>query len=210
MLLVVPLAGGSLPAAAETPSVACPAFTDITISQRAPGTGMLAVELKPPVPVAASSVPDSQALRLYYFVDRVVGIYPPNRGAMILIGGGEIPDGSAQIVRRITQPATETLDLEELGPGRHTVSAVLALGQTTCVETRLQGEPCEAICGPPKTLLLGSAEVVVNAQMVAAPRASEDVTGVAAAAPRWAGLLLILPLIVLLGSMGSKMASGRQ
>ena len=146
---------------AQVPNVACPPFTDITVTQQAAGSGSLTVQMQPPVPPAQASAPDSQSLRLYYFIDRVAAIYPPAGEAEQLIGGDPIPDGSAQIVQRVTHGDTETIDVE-LPPGVHSVAAVLAMGDVTCHETRPQPDPCSYVCGPPRTLLIGSAEVDIG------------------------------------------------
>jgi hypothetical protein len=198
-VLALLLSYGFVPerASGQAPEVACPPFTDITITQQAAGSGSLAVQMQPPVQLGRASAPDSQSFHLYYFIDRVAAIYPPDRGVQLLMGGDVLPDGSAQVVQRLTQGDVQTINLQ-LPPGSHSVAAVLALGDVTCHETRPQPDPCSYVCGPPRTLLIGAAEVDIGPpQPTTSPRPpTGQLTG---DAPRGMGaaVLLLVTIAVL-------------
>ena len=188
-------------ASAQAPNVACPPFTDITITQQAAGSGSLAVQMRPPVALGQAGAPDSQSFRLYYFIDRVAAIYPPDRGVQLLLGGDVLPDGSAQVVQRVTHGDVQTIDLQ-LPPGAHSVAAVLALGDVTCHETRPQPDPCSYVCGPPRTLLIGAAEVDIGPPQITSTRPpAGQVTGSAAKGSGGAALLLATIAVLALVGM---------
>jgi hypothetical protein len=195
------LASGLLPgrASAQSPDAACPPFTDITITQQTPGSGSLAVQMQPPLRIGPASAPDSQSFRLYYFIDRVAAIYPVDRGVQLLMGGDVLPDGSAQMVQRMTHGDIQTINLE-LPPGSHSVAAVLAVGDLTCHETRPQPDPCAYVCGPPRTLLIGAAEVdigppqITSTSQAAGQAGGSDARGIVGPALLLLGTIAVLAL----------------
>ena len=209
-LLTLLLSSGLLPgrASAQMPDATCPPFTDITITQRVPGSGSLAVEMQPPLSLGETGAPDSQSFRLYYFIDRVAAIYPPDRGVQLLLGGDVLPDGSAQFVQRLTHGDVQTIDLQ-LPPGSHSVAAVLAVGDVTCHETRPQPDPCSYVCGPPRTLLIGAAEVDIGPPPPSStPRAATQLTGNAARGI--GGAVLLLGTTAVLALAGTLLRASRE